>query len=144
MQFTDAIYTNADNSQINVSIDGEKKFVPASPENPHFVEMQRQGVPIADYVPSLVEQYPPLTRFQFSVALNLMGKSIDDLKAAINGAISDPIQKAVAMAAIENPPGDHYNRDNALFAHPDILAALGLTAAQIDATWNQVKAIQSV
>jgi len=86
----------------------------------------------------------PLTRFQFSVALNEMGKSMDDLRAAINGAIPAGVQRSVALAAIENPPGDAYNRDNPLFSNDDILTALGLDAATVDATWMAVKDIQSV
>jgi hypothetical protein len=86
----------------------------------------------------------PLTRFQFKAALNLMGKTVADLEAAVAAGITDPVQKAFALAAISDPPGDTYQRNNPLFANADILTALGLTAAQIDTIWMQVKDVRSV
>lgn len=85
----------------------------------------------------------PLTLFQFNVALKLLNKTKAELEAAVAGAITDPIQQAVALSAIDHPPNGMYHRDNALFSNPDILSALSLTASQIDTTWLQVKDIQS-
>jgi hypothetical protein len=74
-----------------------------------------------------------INRVQFKSMLAILGKSIDDVMAAIDAAITDKTQNTIAKVKVTD--SDQYARDNELFT---VLAPLlNLTDAEIDAAWAQ-------
>lgn len=92
------------------------------------------GVVIAPYEPpSPLTQ--DLTKRQVIAAM-ITGASILDPDAAVTaaiGAIADPVARALALNDWRNAP--YYKRDHALFNDADLLAAMGLNSASVDALW---------
>ena len=72
-----------------------------------------------------------LTRVQFKAILAILGVTIDQVNAAIDAAITDPVQNAVAKARVTD--SENYQRENPLFAL--LGPSLGFTDAELDAAW---------
>jgi hypothetical protein len=113
--------------------------VPDNMKNRHRHEAAEwEAIEGNDRQPYVAPPPPPATdmlinRVQFKSMLALLGKSIDDVTAAIDVAITDPTQNTIAKVKVTD--SDRYARDNALFT---ILApSLNLTDEQIDAAWEQ-------
>lgn len=80
-----------------------------------------------------------LTKRQIKRALIISGTSLDPeaFVAAIIAKIPDATMRAVALADWQDAP--YYDRSNALFNDPALLAAAGMTSQQIDALWMLAK-----
>jgi len=77
----------------------------------------------------------PLTKRQVTRAL-IIGASLDDPDAFIETAITsitDPAERSLARSDWRHAP--YYLRDHPLFSNPELLAAAGMSAAQVDALW---------
>lgn len=74
----------------------------------------------------------PLKRWQFQAMVDYLGVG-DEIEAAIN-AMTDPMQKAVAMARYKD--SDIYRRDDPLIGQ--LAPVVGLTDQQIDDAWMQI------
>jgi len=80
----------------------------------------------------------PLNRFQFDAMLRILGLTDAAIEAAIDTAVTDPTENAIAKARFYR--AETYNRSHPLFA---LLAPqVGLTGAQIDAAWATAVAIR--
>ena len=103
-----------------------------------------QGV-LTDPDPALPEPGPdpvpsdfPLTRRQIRAALILNGVlDPDTWMQGVMASISDPVTRALALNDWANAPA--YDRDNALFNDLSLIAAAGMTPAQVDALWMAAK-----
>lgn len=78
-----------------------------------------------------------LPKWKFWATLDLAGKS-NAVRTAVDG-ISDAQRRAVVKARLEHT--ETYDRDDPLFADPELLAALGMTTADVDALWAQANAL---
>ncbi|MDP3316178.1 MAG: hypothetical protein Q8M47_08935 [Devosia sp.] len=80
----------------------------------------------------------PLTRRQIRAALIL--NCVLDPDAWMQGvmaSIPDPVTRALALNDWANAPV--YDRDNPLFNDASLIAAAGMTPAQVDALWMAAK-----
>ena len=92
---------------------------------------------IAALPPPAPVPIPTLTRRQLRLALLRLGVTGDQVEAQIAAMPGTPIEREAAM--IEWRDSSTYQRD-----HPLVIAlgaALGLTAAQIDAAWKEAATI---
>jgi len=80
----------------------------------------------------------PLTRRQIRAALILNGiLDPDAWMQGVMATIPDPVTRALALNDWANAPV--YDRDNPLFNDPSLIAAAGMTPAQVDALWMAAK-----
>jgi hypothetical protein len=80
----------------------------------------------------------PLTRRQIRGALILNGiLDPDAWMQGVMASIPDPVTRALALNDWANAPV--YDRDNPLFNDPSLIAAAGMTPAQVDALWMAAK-----
>lgn len=80
----------------------------------------------------------PLNRVQFRAMMTVLGLTYEAIETAIDAAIIDTMQNAVAKAKLHETTAFH--RDNQLFA---LLApVVGLTDEQIDTAWAQAVTIE--
>jgi hypothetical protein len=100
-------------------------------EMPFYVK--QDGWSVIDAAPVELPIDKIINRVQFKSMLALLGKSTDDVMAAIDAVITDPTQNTIAKVKVTD--SDRYARNNELFT---ILApSLNLTDAAIDAAWEQ-------
>lgn len=100
--------------------------------------------PVNAYVPPVPSTNPAdyiLSKRQICAALIVSGTSTtpETFVQGIIAAISDPTAKALALNDWANAP--FYLRSNPLFNEPELLAAAGMVAAQIDALWLLAKTL---
>jgi len=98
--------------------------------------------PIAAYVAPTPSTNPAdydLSKRQICAALILSGTTTDPdgYMTGIIGHITDSTARALALNDWNNAP--FYVRDNPLFNDADLLAAAGLTSAQVDGIWMLAK-----
>lgn len=74
----------------------------------------------------------PLQPFEFHAMVAYLGRDTD-IRTAI-AAITDPLQRAVALTRYERATA--YHRDDPLLAQ--IAATIGMTDAEIDSAWTQI------
>ena len=80
----------------------------------------------------------PLTRRQIRTALILNGVLDPDAwMQDVMATIPDPVTRALALNDWANAPV--YDRDNPLFNDASLIAAAGMTPAQVDALWMAAK-----
>lgn len=92
---------------------------------------------IAALPPPVVPPLPDITRRQLRLALLRLGVTGDQVEAQIAAMPGTPIEREAAM--IEWRDSGTYQRDHQLVVA--LGAALGLTAAQIDAAWMEAATI---
>lgn len=130
---------DTENGGVRVVHAGGVTFIPAKVVNGESREVAAwEAIDGNERQPYIAPPEPPATdtlinRVQFKSMLALMGKTTDDVLAAIDAVITDPTQNTIAKVKVTD--SDRYARDNELFT---ILApSLNLTDAQIDAAWEQ-------
>jgi hypothetical protein len=74
-----------------------------------------------------------LNRVQFKSMLAILNITIDQIDAAIDSAITNATQNAIAKVKVVE--SELYRRDDPLFS--SLAPAVGLTSEQIDAAWEQ-------
>jgi len=94
--------------------------------------------PAPDPAPDPVPSDFPLTRRQIRAALILNGiLDPDAWMQGVMATIRDPVTRALALNDWANAPA--YDRGNPLFNDPSLIAAAGMTPAQVDALWMAAK-----
>lgn len=133
-------YSDEQNSAITAVIDGVFSSIPNDLANSHrqvIAEWEANGNTIPPYSPPAPPRPIdlPLTKRQVIAAM-ILGASIMDPEGAVTaaiGAIADPVAQALALNDWRNAP--YYARDHALFSDANLLAAMGLSSAGVDALW---------
>lgn len=126
-----------ENGDIIASFDGDtSKMFPDDMSNPYrrkLAQWESEGNTIKPKPASPPATDTLINRVQFKSMLALLGKSIDDVMAAIDAVITDPTQKTIAKVKVTD--SDRYARNNELFT---ILGpSMNLTDAEIDTAWEQ-------
>lgn len=78
-----------------------------------------------------------LPKWKFWAVLDIAGKA-QLLRDAV-AQIADPLQRAIVSARLEHT--EIYDRDDPLFADEQLMAAIGVSAEDIDALWAQAVAL---
>lgn len=90
---------------------------------------------LAEAPPAEPNDKPPLEPWRFWSILDIAGPGGDALRAVI-GSHPDPMFRAMAKARLNNPPGGYFRRSDAMFANAELLGAMGMNAASVDALWD--------
>lgn len=82
--------------------------------------------------------YNPLSRMQFSAMLTILGFTHAQIEAAMDAAIADTTERAIAKSKLWN--STVYRRDNTLFAQ--LAPILNITDEELNMHWKQAEAIR--
>jgi hypothetical protein len=98
-----------------------------------MVALQAAAEPGQEVTPETVPTDIALNRVQFKSMLAILNITIDKINAAIDAAIEDQTQNTIAKVKVTE--SELYHRNDPLFSA--LAPAIGLTAEQIDAAWEQ-------
>jgi hypothetical protein len=98
-----------------------------------MVALQDAAEPGQEVTPETVPTDIALNRVQFKSMLAILNITIEQINAAIDGAITDQTQNAIAKVKVTE--SELYHRNDPLFSA--LAPAIGLTTEQIDTAWEQ-------